>query len=136
MTVERVAVGILVNDKNKVFIAKRSSDKHQGGKWEFPGGKLEKGETSYQALCREMREEIGIEVQSATLLTEMTYHYKEKTVSLDFYRINKWLGTAQGMEQQPVRWVEKSDLDNYEFPEANLVLQQYCIDGYSESESG
>ena len=136
MTVERIAVGILVNDKNQVFIAKRSSDKHQGGKWEFPGGKLEKGETSYQALCREMREEIGIEVQSATLLTEMTYHYKEKTVSLDFYRINKWLGTAQGMEQQPVRWVEKSDLDNYEFPEANLVLQQYCIDGYSESESG
>ena len=122
MTVERVAVGILVNDKNQVFIAKRSSDKHQGGKWEFPGGKLEKGETSYQALCREMREEVGIEVQSATLLTEMTYHYKEKTVSLDFYRINKWLGTAQGMEQQPVRWVEKSDLDNYEFPEANSKI--------------
>jgi len=122
MTVERVAVGILVNEKNQVLIAKRSSDKHQGGKWEFPGGKLEKGETSYQALCREMREEIGIEVQSATLLTEMTYHYKEKTVSLDFYRIDKWLGTAQGMEQQPVRWVEKSDLDNYEFPEANSKI--------------
>jgi len=122
MTVERVAVGILVNEKNQVLIAKRSSDKHQGGKWEFPGGKLEKGETSYQALCREMREEVGIEVQSATLLTEMTYHYKEKTVSLDFYRINKWLGTAQGMEQQPVRWVEKSDLDNYEFPEANSKI--------------
>jgi len=120
--VERVAVGVLVNNKNQVFIAKRSSDKHQGGKWEFPGGKLEKGETSYQALCREMREELGIEVQSATLLTEMTYHYKEKTVSLDFYRINKWLGTAQGMEQQPVRWVEKSDLDNYEFPEANSKI--------------
>jgi len=122
MTVERVAVGILVNEKNQVLIAKRSSDKHQGGKWEFPGGKLEKGETSYQALCREMREEVGIEVQSATLLSEMTYHYKEKTVSLDFYRINKWLGTAQGMEQQPVRWVEKSDLGNYEFPEANIEI--------------
>lgn len=122
MIVEHVAVGVLIDNDNKVLIAQRPSDKHMGGKWEFPGGKVESNETSYDALCREMREEIGIEVQSAEMFTNITYEYKDKTVILDFYKISQWCGEAQGMENQPILWVEKPDLANYEFPEANTEI--------------
>jgi len=122
LRIEHVAVGVLINKNNQVLIAQRPVDKPQGGKWEFPGGKVETGETSEQALSREMREEIGIEVQSAVLFTNVTHEYKDKKVILDFYKIEKWQGEAQGMEQQPVLWVEKHELANYEFPEANVDI--------------
>lgn len=122
MMTEHIAVGILINSDNKILIAKRPADKHMGGKWEFPGGKVEDGETSKEALYREIHEEIGVVIQSAERLTEIIYNYDDKRVILDFYKVIKWTGEAQGMEQQPLIWVKKHELSNYEFPEANVEI--------------
>jgi len=122
MIAQHVVVGILINSDDHVLIAKRAADKHMGNKWEFPGGKVEKGETPEEALYREMREELGIDVKSAEFLTNVVHEYDDKKVILDVYEIRKWQGEAQGMEQQPVLWVEKQVLRNYEFPAANIEI--------------
>lgn len=122
MPVESIAVGVLINDDNQVLIAKRAADKHQGNKWEFPGGKVEDDETSQEALQREMQEELGIKIQSAKLLTNVIHEYKDKKIILDVYEIKQWEGEAKGMEQQPLLWVEKHELDHYDFPAANTEI--------------
>ncbi len=119
MLVEHVAVGILINKEKQVLISQRPAHKHMGNKWEFPGGKVEDGENSQEALCREMREELGIIVEATELLTDVIYDYGSKKVILDVYNILKWSGEAQGMENQAIRWVEKNRLAEYDFPEAN-----------------
>jgi len=122
----RVAVGVIINKNNQVLIAKRGSHQHQGNKWEFPGGKVEKGETSQQALKRELKEELGIEIQSEKHLIDITHKYQEgeshKTVVLEVYEVTDWLGEAKGREGQPLRWVEKSALNQYQFPAANVEI--------------
>ncbi len=122
MLIEHVAVGVLINNDNQVLIAKRPVDKHMGDKWEFPGGKVEDGETSQEALRREMQEELGIEIQSAEFLVDIIHEYEDKKVILDVYEVKQWLGEAQGMEDQPLLWVEKNALENYEFPTANTEI--------------
>lgn len=122
----RVAVGVIINKNNQVLIAKRGSHQHQGNKWEFPGGKVEKGETSQQALERELKEELGIEIQSEKHLVDITHQYDEgvshKTVVLEVYEVTDWSGEAKGREGQPLLWVEKSALNQYQFPAANADI--------------
>jgi len=119
--VVHVAVAVIVNQDDEFLITKRSADQHQGDKWEFPGGKVEDNETSQQALCREIREELGIEIQSAMHLTDIIHDYADdnKKVRLDVYEVKSWLGEPQGLEGQPVRWVKRNDLSRFEFPQAN-----------------
>lgn len=118
----RVAVGIVINAENQVLITKRSADQHQGNKWEFPGGKIEESETPQQALRRELKEEVGIDIQSSSFFTTIEHQYSDKKVTLEFYKVTKWLGEAKGLEGQPLIWVEKSALNNYEFPTANKAI--------------
>ena len=124
-----VVVGVIINKDDQVLIAKRASHQHQGNKWEFPGGKREKTETPQQALARELKEELGIDIQSARPLIEIKHQYTDKTVLLDVYEVSDWQGTEEGREGQPLRWVDKSDLDQYNFPAANHkildMLRQY-----------
>ena len=117
-----VAVGIIINNKNKVLIAKRSAQQHQGDKWELPGGKVEDTETSEQALQRELKEELGIEIDSCSFFTEITHQYNDKKVVLDVFEVKGWKGEPKGLEGQPLLWVEKSELKNYKFPTANLEI--------------
>ena len=131
-----VAVAVIANSQNQVLIAKRAPHQHQGDKWEFPGGKVEEGETSQEALVREVKEELGLVVESAELMTNITHHYKnkdgstDKKVILDVYLVEKYSGEATGKEGQPLRWVDKRDLSNYEFPEANLGILALLMDSY------
>ena len=112
------------------MIAKRSADQHQGNKWEFPGGKVEEGETAQQALCREIDEELGVQIQSAKHLTEITHTYTstsnnneaDKTVLLDVFIVKDWLGEVIGKENQPILWVDKDALAQYRFPQANIGI--------------
>ena len=112
------------------MIAKRSADQHQGNKWEFPGGKVEEGETAQQALCREIDEELGVQIQSAKHLTEITHTYTstsnnneaDKTVLLDVFIVKDWLGEVIGKENQPILWVDKDALAQYHFPQANIGI--------------
>lgn len=122
MFVIHVAVGIIINKNNQVLIAKRASHQHQGDKWEFPGGKVEDNESSQEALQRELKEELGVIIQSPQYLFEIKHKYEDKEVVLDIYEVRKWLGEAVGREGQPLRWVKKSELEQYEFPAANAEI--------------
>lgn len=118
-----VAVGMVVRD-GQVLIAKRQDHQHQGGLWEFPGGKVEPGETTEKALVREFQEEVGIQLDPAhmTPLMQLPFDYGDKTVLLDTWVCRNSQGVARGCEGQVVQWVAEAELDEYLFPEANAVL--------------
>jgi len=114
----KVAAGIILKG-DKVLIAKRPSNKHQGGLWEFPGGKVETNETPFQALKRELKEEIGLDIIQADLYHDIQFNYPDKNVHLLFFMVMDFSGDAKGLEGQEVCWVSFEDLNQYEFPEAN-----------------
>lgn len=117
-----VAVGIIYNEKAEVLIAFRSLNKHQGGLWEFPGGKLEAGESVSQALHRELKEELDLHTLEISHLLKIQHDYGDKTVLLDIWKVDSYTGLARGMEGQQIKWVKLNQLQNYKFPEANLEI--------------
>lgn len=117
-----VAVGVIKNSDGQILIAKRPDDVHQGGLWEFPGGKVEAGESLQETLTRELREELAIDVLAAQPLIQICHDYGDKSVQLDVCTVDEFTGTAVGNEGQPVRWVNALDLDDYEFPAANRPI--------------
>jgi 8-oxo-dGTP diphosphatase len=116
-----VAVGVIKRD-HKIFVAKRHSDQHQGGKWEFPGGKVEQGETVTQALIRELKEEVGIDVHSSQPFLEIKHDYPDKSVHLDIHLVEDFSGEPAHLEGQTTLWVSINELNNYDFPQANQVI--------------
>jgi len=128
-----VVAAVIENQQGQVFIAKRPSHVHQGNLWEFPGGKVENDESATQALRRELFEEIGIHVQEAEPLIQISHDYPDKSVLLDVYRVKYFNGKAHGKEGQQTRWISKSEFDQFEFPAANkailnaAVLPQYYL---------
>ncbi len=117
-----VAVGIIFNINNQVLLAKRPEHLHQGGKWEFPGGKVEAYETTTQALIRELKEEVNLDVSNSEPLMTISHDYPDKQVLLDIHTVKSFTGQAKGLEGQLIKWVELVDLENYEFPEANRPI--------------
>lgn len=117
-----VAVGVIKNAANNILIAKRSAHQHQGDLWEFPGGKVEAGESVFEALAREFREEVNITIHSAEPLLTVSHDYGDKQVLLDIWQSRDFSGDAQGNEDQPIRWVAIDQLDTYTFPEANKAI--------------
>lgn len=115
----KVATGVIYNQSNEILISKRLSGKHLAGLWEFPGGKIEKDETAFAALKRELHEEINIDVIEATPLTQVEFTYPEQHIVLDVWRVIKFSGIAIGKEGQEIKWVKQIDLSNYPFPEVN-----------------
>ena len=118
-----VAVGMVLNSDH-ILIARRPEHLHQGGLWEFPGGKVEVGESVQEALARELEEEVGITADTGAMepLTQLEFDYGDKIVLLDTWLCHAFTGEAHGKEGQPVEWVNIKDLDNYTFPEANTTL--------------
>ncbi len=114
-----VVAAVITNKNSEVLIARRLPGSHQGGLWEFPGGKLEPGETPAQALYRELLEELGIRISIFSPLLAVHHQYPDKAVFLDVWRVREWQGQARGMEQQPVCWVTPAQMSDYNFPEAN-----------------
>lgn len=117
-----VAVGVIYDPLLGYFICRRATHQHQGGKWEFPGGKVEAGETVQQALKRELQEEIGIDVSAAEPLLVIEHTYSDKAVKLDVWLVTAFNGTAQSLEGLENRWVQLTGLDQLDFPEANLPI--------------
>jgi len=120
--VVHVVAAVISNANGDVLIAKRPDDKHQGGLWEFPGGKLEPNETREQALSRELKEELGITVESCTPLIKIRHDYSDKSVLLDVWSVDAFSGEAHGKEGQVVAWVPLVELGHYEFPAANKPI--------------
>ena len=116
-----VAVGVIQRGE-QIFISKRPDQLHQGGRWEFPGGKVEHGETVLAALNRELMEEVGLQVQQAAPLIQLEYAYPEKTELLDVWLVSETEGAGEGLEGQQVAWVHHSELGNYQFPDANQPI--------------
>ncbi|MCL4139485.1 UNVERIFIED_CONTAM: hypothetical protein GTU68_007820 [Idotea baltica] len=116
-------VAAVIRDANgNILIAQRAQNKHEGGKWEFPGGKVEPGESRRAALGRELYEELGIEVNHSARLISVYHEYVEKSVYLDVYEVTQWDGTPSGREGQPIEWVSPAALKSFEFPAANKPI--------------
>ncbi|MFO6423306.1 8-oxo-dGTP diphosphatase MutT [Motilimonas sp. KMU-193] len=117
-----VAAGIIINSNQQVLISRRLAHQHQGGKWEFPGGKVESGETPEQALIRELEEEVALSIKHASHYQSISFDYPDKQVLLDFMLSQEFTGEAAGLEGQEVKWVAISELDQYTFPDANQPI--------------
>lgn len=117
-----VAVGVVRDSDGNILITQRAKHAHQGGLWEFPGGKLEHGEEVLAALRRELREEVGILIDGASPLIKIHHHYPDLEVLLDVWRVDHFSGQACACEGQAMRWVASEDLNRYEFPVANRPI--------------
>jgi mutator protein MutT len=122
-TIIQVAAG-LVFDRGRLLITQRRSGDHLGGLWEFPGGKVELGETFEQCLARELREELGIEVRVGGELEDLTHAYAEKTVRLKFFKCALESGVPRALHCEALAWITRLDLSSYEFPAADARLIQ------------
>lgn len=118
----QVAVAVIFNAEGEVLLTRRHAESDQGGLWEFPGGKLESGETPTDALCRELREELAIGVLEHEPLMQVTHDYGDKRVLLNVQRVTQFSGEPQPCEGQPMRWVSISQLCDYAFPAANAEI--------------
>jgi len=119
----KVAAGVIERDGH-VLLAQRAAQAHQGGLWEFPGGKLEPDETPAQALARELLEELGIQVTQSHPLIEVAHDYGDKRVRLFVFVVSAFQGQPHGVEGQPLAWVAAKSLPEYAFPAANLPIVQ------------
>ncbi len=117
-----VVAGVVSDSSGRILIARRHADAHQGGKWEFPGGKKQAEEDAREALVRELAEELGITVESACPLIQVRHAYPDKEILLDVWRVNRFSGTPRGREGQPIRWATVENLEEHEFPEADLPV--------------
>jgi mutator protein MutT len=116
-----VSAALIFHD-GKIFITQRHAKSHLGGLWEFPGGKREPDETFEQCLVRELREELGIEVEVGALFEEIAHTYPEKTVRLKFF-VCKWIsGEPRTLDCAAFQWVGKTDLAGFDFPAADTRL--------------
>jgi 8-oxo-dGTP diphosphatase len=105
-----------------VLLARRPDHAHQGGLWEFPGGKIEPGESVEAGLARELEEELGLTPTAMRPLIRVRHRYPTREVLLDVWRVEVWAGEPHGREGQPVEWVAAEDLPARAYPEANLPI--------------
>jgi mutator protein MutT len=112
----------LIFRKGKLLITQRHAKSHLGGLWEFPGGKLEAGETFEQCLVREIREELGVAISVGELFEEVAHRYPEKSVHLKFFICQLVAGEPQPLDCAAIKWVAKSELAGFEFPAADARL--------------
>jgi mutator protein MutT len=121
MRTYEVAAGILWNG-TQVLIARRQSGDHQGGRWEFPGGKRHAGESIAQCLRREMLEEIGIEIEVGPLWRALTHVYPDRRVTLYFYFCDLTRGTPTPIQCDELRWIPPGELREHDFVEGDLPV--------------
>ncbi|MDF1654225.1 MAG: 8-oxo-dGTP diphosphatase MutT [Coxiellaceae bacterium] len=114
-----VAVGVIINSEQQVLMTQRPTDKDYAGFWEFPGGKIESGESPYQALCREFTEEVAITIDSAEPLITLQHQYINYAVELHVLLITKYSGELRPLENQEMQWVALTDIDTVKVLEAN-----------------
>jgi len=119
-----VAACALIDPDGRILLAQRPPDKAMGGLWEFPGGKIEPGETPERSLIRELREELDIAVEEACLapFTFASHSYSEFHLLMPLYLCRRWQGTPQPREHTALKWVRAKDMGTYPMPPADLPL--------------
>ncbi|MBK1624451.1 8-oxo-dGTP diphosphatase MutT [Afifella marina] len=120
----------LVDPDGRVLLARRPDHKEFGGMWEFPGGKVEASESPEAALIRELREELGIDVQEACLapLTFASHAYPNVHLLMPLYVCRRWSGVAQALEGQELRWVRPQKMREFAMPPADEPLISHLLD--------
>ena len=117
-----VVAAAIIQWEGKILLTRRKLDVHQGGLWEFPGGKQEAGETLSECLQRELKEEIDIEVRALRPFYTLRHHYPEKEVELHFFTCSAFEGCPKPLECVEVAWVLPHELPSYEFPAADMLV--------------
>ncbi len=108
----RVVAGVLRDDRRRILIAQRPADKHMGGYWEFPGGKIASGESAEAALARELSEELGVMLRRCHRLLRVHHDYPDRSVELDVLIVEDYEGVPVGLEGQALKWVRAEELGN------------------------
>jgi 8-oxo-dGTP diphosphatase len=114
-----VAAAAIIDHQGRVLISRRADHLHQGGLWEFPGGKVEAGESVSDALARELKEELGLLPLESEPLIRIRHPYTDCEVLLDFFRVTRYEGEARGLEGQPLRWLKPDEMQAETFPAAD-----------------
>lgn len=117
--VVRVVAGALYDAQGRVLIAERLPGKHMAGRWEFPGGKIQPGESEHAALARELREELGVEVSSAHPLLMLRHDYAERRVEVSMWIVERYAGEPRGLDGQKLKWVVPARLPDEDVLEAD-----------------
>lgn len=116
-------VGAIIRDGDRYLVGQRAANKSQGGLWEFMGGKIEPGETPEQALARECREELSLEIENAHIIDSVVHEYPEKTIRLTLISCSPKSGSIpQALEHQQIRWVTRAEMAEMPFCPADKDL--------------
>ncbi len=117
-----IGVAVIWNEQRQILIDRRRPGGLMGGLWEFPGGKIEPGETVVECIKREIREELGIEIEVGDRLIVIDYIYSQFSITLNVHHCQHLTGIPQPIESEEVRWVTLDQLDQYPFPAANIQI--------------
>jgi mutator protein MutT len=129
LPLKHIGVAVIWNDDRQILIDKRKAGGAMGGLWEFPGGKIEAGETTIDCILREIKEELEIEISVGDLLIEIDHTYPTLRVILTVHNCKYLSGEPQPIECDEIRWVEPHELDRYEFPAANIQIINAILTG-------
>lgn len=117
-----VVAAVIKDENEKILITQRNLKKAQGGLWEFPGGKIEPNETRENAIIREIKEELDIDIEVKSYLSEKVFNYPEKDINLIALECKKVSGEIRLLEHEDYKWVPKNELDNFQFAPADLFI--------------
>ena len=122
-----VVAAALFDHAGRVLIAQRPAGKALAGRWEFPGGKVDAGESEHGALRRELREELGIEVHASRPFMRLVHSYPDRSVELSLWIVERFTGPPRGLDGQELRWVAPADLGRHELLEADRPFVEALV---------
>ena len=124
---KNVVVGLILDGQGRVLVSQRVEGAHMGGFWEFPGGKRRALEGRQEALERELKEELGIQVLEARPLMALKHNYPDRCVCLDVFLVQTYEGRPVSLESQPIAWILPQDLKNIRFLPADKPIIEALI---------
>lgn len=117
-----VVAAVIQNEEGKILIAQRNLKKSQGGLWEFPGGKIEPNETKEEAIIREIKEEMDIDIEAKKFIGQKVFNYPDKEINLIAIECKQIKGDIKLNEHEDIKWVNKNELRNFNFAPADKFI--------------